>query len=116
MYDPVVRSLHTATDDPVLQIYGSYEAREAAVGRRSGASAVAGQAAVAAAAGIATQAATAAAAVSVAGIATQIPVAVAQQTRESNRIVASGIEGLRLELRALKTEIARAVRDAVQMI
>jgi hypothetical protein len=69
--------------------------------------------AVAAAAGIAVQAASSAAQASAGAMATQIPVAVAQQTREQNRIMAAGQERLIRAVESLKAEIARAVRDAV---
>jgi len=50
------------------------------------------------------------------GVGAQVPAAVAQQTKEQNQIMGDGMKQLVLEVRALKQEIARAVRDAVQTL
>jgi len=47
-------------------------------------------------------------------VASQIPTAVAQQTREQNEIMARGQDKIVRAIESLKAEIARSVRDAVQ--
>jgi hypothetical protein len=71
--------------------------------------AVAAEAASAAAAGVAVQAAQGAAS----GVAMQIPTAVAQQTREQNRILAETGRSTVTEIRRLGDRIVNAVRDGV---
>ena len=65
---------------------------------------------------IAAEAASQAAASSSMAIAGQIPAAVAAETRTQNQIMVRSQEQIVLELRALKQELARVVRDAVAQI
>jgi hypothetical protein len=79
----------------------------------SGAAAVAQ--ATEAVAGVAVQAASQAAQASVSGVAVQIPVAVAQAMTAQAAVMAATGERTVRAIESLKSEMARSMRDAVQM-